>query len=332
MRSLFARALLDTKTDAALFVGREYELRRMLDGVTRGFNTLVLGERGSGKSSLLHYFGRLLREHGRSPVYVQGSLAQDERGVLELLHRNLFDAASGQAKDHGPLTTGNHHSTAIIDMVDRLQHGLYGSPFQYVVLLDDLPNPSATRQLFGRYRDLLWELPLQWVTTGDVKHKATYLTEPADVFFEQVLTLPPLVPQQAFRLLRLRTSEEEASDERLREVVAAAGGQPRRLLELAREALLSGHDPARQQEHRSNLAQRAATLGDAARRLFDELEACGPASASDTELLRRMNWSRGRAVQVFNKLEAAGVIRSHRQQVEGGGVRKVYELAEDTGA
>jgi predicted ArsR family transcriptional regulator len=59
--------------------------------------------------------------------------------------------------------------------------------------------------------------------------------------------------------------------------------------------------------------------------LIAELEAIGPASASDERLLKRLGWTRSRASQVFKQLEEAGVVRAAMEAPEGGGrPRKVF--------
>jgi DNA-binding PadR family transcriptional regulator len=61
--------------------------------------------------------------------------------------------------------------------------------------------------------------------------------------------------------------------------------------------------------------------------LAAELAALGGASASDERLLKRLGWTRGRAVQVLKQLEEKGIVTASMRPVEGGGrPRKVYEL------
>src|SRR5690606_4027563 len=109
-------------------------------------------------------------------------------------------------------------------------------------------------------------------------------------------------------------------------IVAAAGGNPRRLIELAREVLTvgAGSDPAT-----TGVLQRAAGIERRpapARMMGRELEALGGASASDPVLLDRLGWTRSRAVQVLKELEAAGVVVGTEVRAGPGRPRKVYRL------
>jgi hypothetical protein len=331
MRNLSARPLLDTKTDAALYVGRETELNRGLDGVERQFNTLVLGSRGSGKTSFLHRVAREARLRGSRVIFLEGALAQNEQEVLELFRWRLGAAPQplqAAMEAFQPRRPQLAVPSTLLRCIEDIARTLSDSTERVLVLLDDIPNVATARQLFGNHRDLLWQLPLVWVVAGDVGHKASYLDKPADVFFEQVVTLSALPTEEALQLLRSRAPRREASDALLRQVIEAADGHPRALLELLRAALVEGADPGQLGVARSRLAEMAGALGEPAVRVVEDLAANGPVSASDEEFLRRMDWTRSRAVQVFRKLEDAGLVRSSRLQTETGSIRKVYELTE----
>lgn len=331
MRNLSARPLLDTKTDAALYVGRQAELNRVLEGADMQFNTFVLGSRGSGKTSFLHQVSRQARQRGFRVVFLEGALAQNEQEVLELLRWRLGAAPQAMQTTFEAFQQRRPQlavSSALLRCVEDIARVLNDSTERLLVLLDDVPNVPTARQLFGNHRDLLWQLPVVWVVAGDVGHKASYLDKPADVFFEQVVTLSPLPTDVAHEFLRARVARREAGDALLREVIAAADGHPRALLEFLRAALVEGADPGRLGVARTRLAELAAALGEPAVRVVEDLAANGAVSASDEAFLRRMDWSRSRAVQVFRKLEHAGLVRSSRLQTESGSIRKVYELTE----
>lgn len=62
--------------------------------------------------------------------------------------------------------------------------------------------------------------------------------------------------------------------------------------------------------------------------LMAELESLGAASASDERLLRRLGWTRPRAVQVLRELEDAGLVTASYARGPGGGRQKVYRPVE----
>jgi hypothetical protein len=53
-----------------------------------------------------------------------------------------------------------------------------------------------------------------------------------------------------------------------------------------------------------------------------------PVWASDEELLRRMGWTRNRAVQVLGQLEDEGFLRSYNDRGPSGGNVKMYSITE----
>src|SRR6266511_5819006 len=88
---LTGRPLLDNDVDRAIFAGREEEFERLLTATERRLNTLLIGERGAGKTSMLRQLAlELRRRHPDSPppVFVEGGLASDARTFLDLVrHR-----------------------------------------------------------------------------------------------------------------------------------------------------------------------------------------------------------------------------------------------------
>ena len=87
---LTGRPLLDTKADGELIVDRHI-LATLQRSAERGLNVLLLGERGSGKTTLLRRLAYRLRggDAPIEPVFVDGSLAHDERSFLDLLRYRL---------------------------------------------------------------------------------------------------------------------------------------------------------------------------------------------------------------------------------------------------
>jgi predicted ArsR family transcriptional regulator len=78
-------------------------------------------------------------------------------------------------------------------------------------------------------------------------------------------------------------------------------------------------------ERRRRRAEEAG--GRPAAMLVSEMEHLGPVSAGDEQLLDALGWTRPRAVDLLNQLEAAGVVRSHVERRDGPGrPRKLYEL------
>lgn len=195
-----------------------------------------------------------------------------------------------------------------------------------VVLLDD-PSPDMTHTLFGRARDEIWTLPIVWMVSGDKARSGDLLKPPADSFFGRVIDLPVLGDEQAETLLQRRAGDELDAATRQR-IVQSGQGSPRRLIQMASNALLEaelGTAGTPSGERRAD--QILDELGLPARRLWDALVPMGQASATDETLLKQLGWSRQRASQVFRQLADAGLVEPAREQVERGRPRTVYRIA-----
>lgn len=308
------RPLLDTKADQRLYVHRPQDEDAVRSAIRRSLNTLVLGRRGSGKTSFLRALAFALRNEAAPEVFVEGGTATGARTLVELIHRRVGEA-SGRAPEGGRLPDG----APVLEAV-RALHSVAVPERRIVVLVDGLPSPSDAHALFGRLRDELWRLPLTWVVATDDDDRAALLTPPADAFFELVVDLSPLTPAQQVELLRKRGIADAES------LAAQGNGNPREVLTLARMVETDGSSPETVARARSERRARAQRLGRPAEMVVAELEASGPLSASDERLLGRLGWTRERAVQVLKQLEAAGLVTASLQKGSSGRPRKLYGL------
>jgi hypothetical protein len=96
---------------------------------------------------------------------------------------------------------------------------------QATVLVDASDSGAAVRELFGRFRDMLWQGAHTWVVALDEAERASVLRPPTDAFFDVMLLIHPWDPDPLLRLLALRTSELDRAT--LGEIAADARGNPR---------------------------------------------------------------------------------------------------------
>lgn len=327
MLQISQRPLQGTAVDAALFVNRTAELETLVRSVGLGFNALVLGDRGSGKTSMLRQLERQLADAGSETRFVEASGAGSVEDLVALVHL----AIHGRRRDltEKPLTSIDCEEGIAAD-VARLRPP---DGQQVVVLIDSIARPEVVQGLFGRLRDEVWQLPITWIVAGYRSARSRYLETPADSFFDAVVELGELSVDEATELLRRRARSAPIDDpvgEVLLGVAAALGQQvsprtPRNLLAAAREVLLAGDDPTQGVTNQYELQWRAAKLSRPAAMLFTELMDLAPVSASDKRLLERLGWTRTRASQVFKQLEEAGLVVVTEQTPDGPGrPRKLY--------
>jgi len=361
MPKLSARPLLDNVVDDQLFVDRTDELAQLQRALAAQFNSVVIGTRGSGKTSLLRRLTFCLRAQDVRTVFLDGAVAPSAAELLDVLREQLFGVdvtrvpmmEARLTRVLGRAEVQQSETGRLLGLVSSLRDGyaeqeqqareaererLRGrapvyelEPSPRVVLLDGLPSADVGHTLFGRLRDELWSLPISWVVAIRDIERGRVLRPPADAFFETQVMLPPLQPLAAEELLRRRLSPDDlVEDETLTAVVAHTDRQPRSLIATLRDTLVHGGSPETLATRRAELLHRLNEAGGrSAVMLAAELQALGGASASDDDLLQRLGWTRSRTSRLLHQLAQEGlVIGSERRDGSGGRPRRVYELVE----
>jgi len=316
---LSGRPLFDNALDAELFVARP-EVERLERNSRERINTLLVGEPGSGKTSLLRNVLLRLREQEEPAIWVDGALAESTSDLAVQIEERLLNEFGGSLMSPSFLSLSE--STAVVARLRRLRE-LVGGDRQVVVLLDLAPGGIDPFGFFGRFRDELWQVPLTWIVAAPRSMRTELLTPPADAFFEDVVELTPLGTGQQEELISRRLEPGETTPWRLPN---EGEGNPRRLLQIVRDSFRTGEPVDAHFLARSIRDGELASLGHAARIVHDYLEEHGPTSASDEDLLAHLNWSRQRAAKVLRELEDAGLIRSDTQQGENGRPRKLFAV------
>jgi energy-coupling factor transporter ATP-binding protein EcfA2 len=319
--------LAQSRADQRRFVDRNRETSAIMQSVAASKPVLLLGDRGSGRTSLLNHVAWLLarREEPRQSVMVSGELAANPSQLLGVLVARVQRLAEpGRSRGRwiedlralsmpdGPF--GQVIQPAILmELVDLLGERLAALERPVCLMIDGIA-PSVAHGVFGSLRNELWALHgAAWVVAGDTAAEAVYLEPPADAFFERTVRLAPLSDADAAKLLRAHVPD--LSDADIERAIAVADGNPRRLLRAAAD-IEEGIAPAGAAD--GELAQRATEIaGPLAGSLLGYVAAHGPTSASDATMLRQIGASRQRASQLMHALESAGLLETIEQHEPG---------------
>ncbi len=326
MSTISTRPLFDNAADAKLFIARD-EAARLEANCRDGVNSLVLGDRGIGKTSLLRYVALRLREENFPCIVVDAAPAETALDVVRLVTAELGrrpHPIQQIARSFDPhLATGLGEPGELLNALRNLRQTDVQEGTRTAILLDSPPRPEELHLLFGRLRDEIWQLPYTWAVAAPSNQRGTLLAVPADAFFEDVIEMLPLTREQQAELVSRRLGPGEATPWRLQE---EGEENPRRLLEAVRDAIRSGKPPESYFAGLTERDRKVNGLGRAAAMAYAELDNSGAASASDEELLKRLGWSRQRAAQVLADLERANLVRADMRPGPSGRPRKVFEV------
>ncbi len=348
MLQISQRPLTGSSADRELFVDRISELDRLKKACQLGFNIIVLAERGAGVTSLMRQYQAWFEEWGAElRVPARCYLVNGDRAAnLE----ELVDAISVTIAGRWTSSPISDSQKTYTDYRDRylktLTEGGYSDPiielwdlsnaaFQEtqgagaVIVLDNMHKPELVHRLFGRHRDELWEMPVQWIVCGRISQRGEYLEPPADAFFDTELIMSPLDGASSRELLERRLAATRSARsgvlERIRaemeEIIERGGGNPRRLLEETRMVALRDSEETKAVKR---LVEVAAQLGSTEMNALRHLLSQGARSASDKELHESLGVTRARATQVLNRLEAWGIVHSFVDRSGIGRPRKLY--------
>lgn len=321
---LSGRPLLDNAADQALFAGREDSLRRIDRSLRSDLNCVVLGDPGSGKTSLVRAFMYRADASG-DPPHFTFLRAGEARSAVDLLVAVLAAAV-------GP-DRGERARQSPIELVDELVAAFAAAratdPGRQVIIVEDVL-ARAGSEVFGSLRDELWRVDAQWLVTTSSTQAPGLLRPPADVFFETRIELAPLTAAESVEILRRRTGPDDAPiPADVLDAATMAADTPRRLLELARELSADRAVGGLRLTTLAGLKGRAQALAQVsrpARMLAQVVESLGWVSASDERLLDRMGWTRPRVVQVMAELSDRGLVQMREENTGRGRPRKVYRL------
>lgn len=302
--------ILFDAVDREAWVNRPAIQRRLAQAALAASGVLVVGERGSGRTSLLNWLGEDLRKKGKSVVRVNAALVEDATGFLDLVINGLSRAHANSNLTSQltapPMSIQASETILLQEKARRLR----AAPEAWI-LVDDLYEKKVIRTVFGGLRDFLWESGHHWVVSARPADRGAFLSPPADAFFAERINLPPLTRRELERFAE-----------------HAGTGQGKRLESLARDATYP-REAVRtllQIDTSIDTDDAEAALGRAVAAVFQDVLALRrPVTPDDPELLAASGLSEVTLRKYLNRLAASGYLEDETARSGAPGrPRKIY--------
>lgn len=293
--NLSRRPLTASQHDQDLYVSTPV-LDQAAAALRIGTNLFITGPAGSGKTTL----ARHIEAEADAAVVVS---AEQHRTATDLINGMLIEIARDDNAAHS-----NVDSEMDVHRIGTAleRRAAQDGPIDVIIL--DGASEEQTVALFGRFRDAIWELPVQWVVTSRGRPKP-----PADAFFDRVIHLERWPECKLTELLERRAPDVEASwTSRLVQQIAPAHPA---------EAILAFQTLLMQPQHSAEQvleifykeSQRLAALPPRLRDVYVAVRRLGPISASDEQLLDAVGVSRSRLTHNLKELGELGLLIPQRE-------------------
>lgn len=339
--------------DLSLFAGRSKPLALARKALDHRYNVLVSGPYGSGKTSFLNkLIVKAERRCGVLPIPCDRvPYATTAEEILDaFLHALLRvaverDDVSGPqidaiARDVGksfiattlppgdPATERSaklDHKYAALRLLAEAVAEVTASGTHAVFFVDEFPpDPELFVEMFGRYRDYLWDLDANFIVTWPADLLERVLRPPVTSFFDLDIRLGPLTRAETETMLRARgVGQAFLQDRGCLILHRAANGIPRKILELARDVelgLVRLDELAERSEARQRVEQGLPKHEEA---VYRYLRTAGPVSASDPKFQAATGLHRTRLTTILRALVSKNLVVAHK---EGRAV--LYRLAD----
>lgn len=348
LRNLPSRPLLSPEENANFFTDFHDQMIRLRRAIVIGENSVILGDRGSGKSSLLtHLYYELKEGNEFIPIRIN-ILGIDTLNLTSLLKsilyelfratERLFDDDESRSKlvrifESGSELEGkfpfaldiepaNESAYALLDKLTKAVSFLKENGHLTVcIMLDDVDKTDG-RLVWAALRgarDALWKLRMPILVTASPR-ALTKLTEPPlDQFFPYVVTLPPFDEASAREMIEKRLAKSEIqirlSHRTIIEIVRHSGGNPRLMLTQLRYALESGSigKVITPKDFRDIWKPSDVQLTTTQRAVLAYVASHPGTSASSTEFRKSIGLGRARLAQVLNSLRRRGLVTANYQ-------------------
>lgn len=164
----------------------------LVTAVGRSHGVLLVGDNGSGKSTMLNWLGRRLEGEGHSVARVDAAIAADPLDLVALIAVGIEDVTGAVA----PADVSASPSLTV-----RLQRAVQSlrTGTDVTLLIDNLVDHEIIKTMFGRLRDVTWATGHRWVVAARRTDLPVFTAPPSDAFFAERILLPELEDRELER-------------------------------------------------------------------------------------------------------------------------------------
>ena len=338
-KHLHSRPLLDTPSDLELFINRADEINLALESLENNYNILVSGDIGAGKTTFMHRLFALAEGKQFLPAFCDMStFVSDVEDFFDVL---LYTVANTISKKD----VSQRLKKTISELSGQLGISILGTGFslnekekkigwveakykamqeltrlvgevnkdksRIIFFIDNLkPVSDFYMELFGKYRDFLWQLKCNFVVTCSEYLLPTIWAPPVSSFFDIKITIKPMSKEELTKLLYLRGFK---SKELIPYIHQISSGSPSIAINLARGLSVGQFNQEELKRAGLEKSSNLNHLTPSEQMVFKQIQLLGSVSASSKKLQDATGQKRARLVQILRKLREEGVLIAERQ-------------------
>lgn len=339
--SIFSsRPIQSYEEDKNYFVSFREEAEKILLAIETYENAIIIGDRGSGKTSLLNHMMYKLMDDPKLICVELSALSLSQFDQITLLRRiikelreksekfrsksekileGIFSTMDSvqERKERQRRFEEEDDPHVLLKILNVIMNNLRKSQIKICFLLDDTDkiDSKLVWQTFRNIRDEIWKLKISIILTVLPSQVSEITRPPLDHFFHYWIKISPFNFSSVKELIEQRTqsisSKIRIDDDALKEILKRADGNPRNVLEILKKIFETESTNKITRKEIDNLGLVFANaMPDIEKAICNYLIRHPYTSASSGDFATQIGVSRSRLAQILNKLKREGLIGS----------------------